>query len=47
MQAEEDLFLWRESCGYGRVERVHDGRSELEMANDDVGEFVVERGLCG
>ena len=47
MQSEEDLLLWREGCSDGGVECVHDGRGELEMANDDVGEFVVERSLDG
>ena len=46
-QAEEDLLLWREGRGDGCVERVHDGRGEFEVANDDVGKFVVERGLGG
>ena len=47
MQAEEDLLLWCVSRRDRRVERVHDGRSELEVADDDVGEFAIECSLRG
>ena len=45
MQAEEDLLLWCESRFDGCVERVHDRRGQPEVANDDVGEFAIERSL--
>lgn len=47
MQAEEDLLLWCESRRDRRVERVHDGRSDFEVTNNDVGKFVVKRSLRG
>jgi hypothetical protein len=44
-QAEKHSPFRREGRGDGRVERVHHGRGDLEVANHDVGNVFLESGL--
>ena len=47
MQPEKHLLLGCESGGDGRIKRIDDRRGELEVADDDGGEFGIESGLRG